>query len=506
MNPKISVIMPFFNVEQTIKRAINSILNQSLTDFEFILIDDGSEDKSLEVAKEFNDPRIKIVSVKHQGISKCLNLGIDLAVGKYIARMDADDYSYPKRFEKQFYYLEQNPDIGVLGTNFRVVDNDKSYIEQTVHSPSLEDMLKRTPFGHPTVMIRKSVLDEYNFRYSTEYCYAEDLDLWTRMASVTKFANLQDILLDYYLNQSSVSKRFWRTQLFSTELIRLNIARKLKLKNHLLTYVYDDTNILNVLSELDDFAYLKNSGNIGDMFIASATMSWFDRRNIKWHPMEKNEQPRFLVYGGGGAWIHEWISGLKPIMDKMKLAEKVVILPSSFNEVPEFLQILDERFTIFCREKKSYDYLMSANTEAKILLDHDMAFRFRYIRDIGEIKKSDKYIALSQNLLNKVAQLPKDVKLFRIDNESYGHYPTDFDISDSCGWFSPYESRDDVDFITYTFLSCFDHFSKISTDRLHVGIAAALKGIETDLYDNSYGKVSGVYRNSLTELPYIHLK
>ena len=267
----------------------------------------------------------------------------------------------------------------------------------------------------------------------------------------------------------------------------------------------DDTQLLRELQKFDSFTYMPNSGNMGDMLIAAATLRWFDKNHLSYNRLKSpNESPKNFVYGGGGAWIHEWIDGLKIVMELMKKAERIVILPSSFDNVPEFVEMLDERFVVFCREKKSYEYLLKQETKAKILLDHDMAFRlegdiFKNVSAPSRLKKS----ALS--LRNAVKSLSKEVYLYRRDAESKGNYKTDLDLSNMLGWFSPYETTKDIDFAVSIMMEFLTHFETIYTDRLHVGISAAILGKKVILSDNSYGKLSGVFEQTLHFMPNVQL-
>lgn len=211
------------------------------------------------------------------------------------------------------------------------------------------------------------------------------------------------------------------------------------------------------------------------------------------------QYPENFVYGGGGAWLHTWIRDLTPVMDIMQHAKRVVILPSSFNNVPELINILDKRFVVFCREQKSFDYLMSQNTGAKIILDHDMALR--YGKRISNARPdSDELVAKAKKLNKQIKKLPANVRMFRTDNETAGHYETDIDLSDTLGCFGLYQSHADLDFAAATMLQMVARFDTVHTDRLHVGIAAMLAGVDVVLYDNNYGKISGVWDQSLKKM------
>lgn len=190
--------------------AIGSVLGQSFVDFELILLNDGSTDNSLKVAQSFDDPRIHLVNrSKNMGLINTLNEGIRLARGRYICRMDQDDICMPNRFEDQINFLNNHPEIGVLGTavsyiNKDGVDLNKMY-EAPVSSDLIECLLTRSVgVLHPTVMLRREVYED--FQYDPNFDHAEDYELWTRVSFRYKMANLSSRLLKYRLHESSVSK------------------------------------------------------------------------------------------------------------------------------------------------------------------------------------------------------------------------------------------------------------------------------------------------------------
>ena len=150
--------MPAYNAEQYICEAIESILNQTYKDFEFIIINDGSTDRTKEIIKSYNDPRIVYLeNEKNSGIVVTLNKGLDFATGEYIARMDADDVASPKRFEKQVAYMGKNKGIGVLGTGIIIFGEgmaEKSYSFSSNARQAKADLFFNSSLAHPTVMIR----------------------------------------------------------------------------------------------------------------------------------------------------------------------------------------------------------------------------------------------------------------------------------------------------------------------------------------------------------------
>lgn len=207
--PVVSVIMPVYNAETYVAEAIESILHQTFSDLEFIIIDDGSSDDSIKLIEQYTDPRIKF-SRHEQNVNLVgtLNEGIALSRGKYIARMDADDISDPERLKKQVDFLESNPEIGAVGTwattiNHPVWDHLHYYVsdeEIRIH------MIEQIPFAHPTVMIRKEVLETHDLKYDQEFL--EDYRLWFELSKVTQLANIAEYLLNYRFHEKQFSKRF----------------------------------------------------------------------------------------------------------------------------------------------------------------------------------------------------------------------------------------------------------------------------------------------------------
>ncbi|MBQ8677588.1 MAG: glycosyltransferase [Alphaproteobacteria bacterium] len=196
--PKISVIMPTYNSETYLKEAIDSILNQTFSDFEFLIIDDDSQDKTKEIIKSYADKRIRLLDGLGKGISAALNIGLQEAKGDYIARMDSDDIALPERFSAQFAFMEKHPDIGICGTQVGSPNGgNKRYMTHLKDDVSLIDVLGDTPFCHSSIFMRKSVLDTHHLRYDEEHPYGEDTVFWKDVLQVTKGCNLPNIYLNY---------------------------------------------------------------------------------------------------------------------------------------------------------------------------------------------------------------------------------------------------------------------------------------------------------------------
>lgn len=206
--PLVSVVMSVLNGQDYVRRAIDSILAQSFEDFELILVNDGSTDKTLSIMKSYKDERIIILDKKHQGLVPCLNDGISQARGVYIARHDADDSSMPERFAQQIDYLKAHPDCGAVTSFASLVDvdgNEKGIYE----APFLSADLKRrlylgNTFVNGSSMIKRSLLETNP--YVTTYGPTEDYALWTQLVSQTEFATIPQPLYRYQTHTGEITE------------------------------------------------------------------------------------------------------------------------------------------------------------------------------------------------------------------------------------------------------------------------------------------------------------
>ena len=208
---KVSIIMPAYNAEKYIGEAIESILSQTYTDYEFIIINDGSTDKTEKIIRSYDDSRIVYLeNEKNSGIVVTLNKGLDYATGEYIARMDADDISINNRLEKQVAYMKKNKKVGLLGTGIRVFGTEIQQYDRvfTTDSKQLKaELIFNSCVAHPTVMIRREILEQNHLRYNEEFAGAEDYCLWWEIAKVSSIATLKDILLNYRIHSSQITKQ-----------------------------------------------------------------------------------------------------------------------------------------------------------------------------------------------------------------------------------------------------------------------------------------------------------
>lgn len=207
--PEISVIMPVYNAEKYLSESIESILNQSYSDFELLILNDSSTDNSKEIITQYQkkDPRIILIDkVKNIGPANLRNEGFNLARGNFIALMDADDIAMPNRFEKQIQILKNNPEIGVCGTWFTFFGGKKNRVirHSEKHDVIKISFLHNCSIGNPTVMLRKKNLNGLEF--NNDYVPVEDYDLWSRLLSKTTFYNIPESLLNYRQHDDNISK------------------------------------------------------------------------------------------------------------------------------------------------------------------------------------------------------------------------------------------------------------------------------------------------------------
>lgn len=207
-HPLISVILPVYNAESFLRNSIFSILDQTLPDFELIVIDDGSTDSSLRIIQQIQDSRIVLISRENRGLPSTLNEGISLAKGNFIARMDADDISLPNRFEKQYLHLCNNPEIDILGTQALLI-NENNLVVGRARKPCTQTILKKyikhaTPALHPTFFLKKSIYEQLggyqDIRPSQDYdflCRAND--------SGFTISNTPETLMLYRIGENKIT-------------------------------------------------------------------------------------------------------------------------------------------------------------------------------------------------------------------------------------------------------------------------------------------------------------
>ncbi len=292
---KISVVMPTYNTQISILReAVDSILNQTFSDFEFIIIDDGSANDTYEYLKSIPDERIKIIkNDTNIGITKSLNIGFRAARGKYIARMDSDDIAFPDRFEKQYAFMESHPDVFVCGSNvlffkdralpeIKPADQTKkqyTFIKKKdfrrkesteIVNCKVEDMESyrvRMIFTnpgpvHPTAFFNHEKLIQYHIEYNEELVYAQDYDLWMRISSFGQICTLQEVLLYYRVHSGQISKARREKQIECDQMTQRKLLEQL---------------LDNVSEEDLSFHYKHSCGYYSNAKISPRAVQWYGR-------------------------------------------------------------------------------------------------------------------------------------------------------------------------------------------------------------------------------------
>jgi glycosyltransferase involved in cell wall biosynthesis len=259
-NPTISVIMSVYNEERYIETAVKSILLQTFNDFEFIIINDGSTDKTLDILNSFNDKRLVIVNQENQGLTKSLNKALKMANGKYIARMDGNDCSLPKRFEKQVEILNNDKNIGLVGTFYYTIDTKGKRIKIYKYATEYNEIKKRiyfeNQFCHSSVMLRKECIESIGL-YREKIGPAEDYDLWLRIIEKYRAVNIAEPLHEVRIVPEGITLNNRFNQIRAAKLA-LYMAEK-RINN-----LIDDLESLDEskISELLDKIMPKNKKNI----------------------------------------------------------------------------------------------------------------------------------------------------------------------------------------------------------------------------------------------------
>jgi glycosyltransferase involved in cell wall biosynthesis len=227
-SPKVSVVMAVHNGLPYLPEAVNSILGQSFDNFEFLVVDDASTDGSLDLLHRYADKRIRIISNKNQlDLGQSLNLGIDAALGDYIARMDHDDISLPTRLAEQVRFLDTNIEIDLLGTGARTIGQIKQVWSYPKDDEGIRsEFVFNSALVHSSVMLRKSTFERHKLRYDPKFKRAQDYELWTRSAPYLRFANLGQPLVRYRIHENQVGRQQAQQQQDAASTVR---ERELKL-------------------------------------------------------------------------------------------------------------------------------------------------------------------------------------------------------------------------------------------------------------------------------------
>lgn len=228
--PKISVVLPVFNAQDFLIDAVQSVLDQTFSDFELLLIEDGSTDNSLKILKQIKDDRVRLIEHKeNQGLVSTLNEGIRESKGEYIIRMDADDVCKLNRFELQVEFMDARPDVGISGSWLEIMGHNGEKIWRSLtDSDEIKAHLIFMPnLFHPTVIIRRKLLIDNNLYYREGNLLNEDYDLWIRMIQYCEFGNIPKPLLQYRQHEINMETKRKATQTYYANIIRVELFKNI---------------------------------------------------------------------------------------------------------------------------------------------------------------------------------------------------------------------------------------------------------------------------------------
>ena len=222
LKPVISVVMPVFNYGRYIKESIDSVLSQTFPDFELIIVNDGSTDYSSQIAHSYSDKRVRIIDFsENKGCYSARNAGMRTSEGKYICVMDADDVCLPDRLKNQYRFMEENPEIGLIGGALRLFNSFLTNYRETDYETIKLYLLRFCYLCHPTCMIKSSLIEKYDLYYNESYRFASDYDWQVRSSSLFPVSNINDNVLLHRMHDQQITSDKKNDQAIFANQIRL---------------------------------------------------------------------------------------------------------------------------------------------------------------------------------------------------------------------------------------------------------------------------------------------
>lgn len=343
--PEISVLMPVYNAELYVREAVDSILNQTFTDFEFIIIDDCSTDGSYEVLKSITDDRIKLYrNDKNLNKSETRNKGLRLAKGKYLALMDADDINKPQRLKVQYDFLESHPEIDMCGTHVRYFGHKELIWKTPVNTNSVKDYsLHGMPFSNPTLMARKRVYK--TMHYQKEFDGVEDYKLISDLLQEYKGYNIPHVLLDYRVhgnqasftfNSSGVVEQRKSQQDLHYTVFKINLRR-----------IYPKTSITDEIKLMEDYFVAKKIipqkdykrfGRYYDFLIKSNTKKVYSHKVLKMLYRQRIIASFIFIFTKEGAF-----SFIKSILHFYRNSPRNKLLVAKYILIAIYLKLMNRK-------------------------------------------------------------------------------------------------------------------------------------------------------------------
>lgn len=210
-SPLVTVFIPVYNAEKYIRESLESIINQTYENLEILIVDDGSTDRTVNIIQSFNDSRIRLLrNAENKGIPYTRNRGLKEANGKYLAIMDADDISYTNRIERQVQFMEENPDVDVVASYYKIIGGrfNKTFRPKYIKKEELKvDLLFANPIGNPTSLIRMDTIKKHDLLYNEKYFVAQDYGMWIEISKIGNLIILPEVLLKYRFGHENISKK-----------------------------------------------------------------------------------------------------------------------------------------------------------------------------------------------------------------------------------------------------------------------------------------------------------
>ena len=273
IHPKVSVLMPVYNTEPSVlKESINSIINQSFTDFEFLILNDSPDNSNIDnIVLSYSDSRIKYFkNSSNRGLEYSTNRLIKESQGEYIAIFDHDDISLTDRLKKEVEYLDDNPRVGMVSGQFTVFGKEYWTSDNPIESDDIKQRLSEVScVSHTAMMVRSSILKENNLKYEKSFFPAASYRMITQIALVTEVHNLPDVLLRYRMDGNNTSLRNSKLREAAREKIRLSYVEDLKASKIKQIYKLDSVNVINKPPYVDNRRYYKGVRGSDEFFIKS---------------------------------------------------------------------------------------------------------------------------------------------------------------------------------------------------------------------------------------------
>lgn len=342
----VTVLMAVYNGEKYLKEAVDSILCQTFSDFEFLIINDGSTDGTSEILKSYEDSRIHIIlNESNLGLVKSLNNGLKLAKGEYIARMDADDISLPERLEKQVVFMDKHPEIGVCSAWLQIFGEGKQAIWESPlnHEKICAGLLFHSTIWHAIAMMRKSILARTENCYHEQYVHAEDYELWIRLfLKGVKFANIGEVLYKYRQHEMTVTRIHNNIQKKNTEKVIVMLLNSIGIQptedeliyHNMLKYGHfqDKKEIEKVSKWIDKIRAANEKSRIFPEPALSKELAqrWLTLCRSSWH----NDSGIWKLFNENSVAEHIDL----PLMQKMKISIKRLLRINKKKDLLEFIK------------------------------------------------------------------------------------------------------------------------------------------------------------------------